>query len=299
MKNKVRNGISHGLFALVTNTAEQLIQLRVKIGKIIRKLGEKMELKIMTFNLRCDCGADGINNWVHRTDLVKEAIYGESPDIIGFQEVTRRMLEDVRGLIETDYAIFGAGRNADYTGEGVNIAFKKDKFDLLGLETFWLSDTPNVPGSRYESLDQSTCPRTALISELALRGKGKKLYFCNTHLDHLGEQAKIHGARLICEKLEAKCTDNDTVIITGDMNATPESGPIKEFCNSSLGTKDITDVNEATFHQWGTRLDESIKIDYIFTNAKKSDKPCKIVKEYEKDGVYCSDHYPVCAYVEI
>ena len=299
MKNKVRNGISHGLFALVTNTAEQLIQLRVKIGKIIRKLGGKMELKIMTFNLRCDCGADGINNWEHRTGLVKQAIYGESPDIIGFQEVTRRMLEDVRGLIESDYVIFGAGRNADYTGEGVNIAFKKDKFDLLGLETFWLSDTPNVPGSRYESLDQSTCPRTALIAEIAVRGKGKRLYFCNTHLDHLGEDARVHGARLICEKLAEKCTDKDVVVITGDMNARPGSKPIEEFLGGKLGMYEVSNVNEATFHQWGTRLDENIKIDYIFTNAAKNDKACKIVKEYEKDGVFCSDHYPVCAYIEI
>lgn len=258
-----------------------------------------MEFKIMTFNLRCDCGADGKNNWQYRTGLVKDAIYGENPDLIGFQEVTRNMFEDVRNMIEKDYVVLGAGRNADYTGEGVNIAFKKEKFDLLGFSTFWLSDTPDVPGSRYENLDQSTCPRTAVLAELAIRGTGRKIFFCNTHLDHTGVNARLAGAKLILERVTANCTEKDSIIVTGDMNARPGTPAIAEFCNKDLGIYDITDFYEGTFHMWGKKTEEKIKIDYIFTNAKKSKKTSYIVKQYEKDGVYCSDHYPVCGYIEI
>lgn len=270
----------------------------IKIS-IKRKLKRKVELKIMTFNLRCDCGADGINNWQYRTDLVKQAIYGENPDLIGFQEVTRNMFEDVRSMIEKDYVVLGAGRNADYTGEGVNIAFKKEKFDLLGFSTFWLSDTPCIPGSRYGNLDQSGCPRTAVLAELALRGLGRKIFFCNTHLDHEGAKARLSGAKLILERVSASCTENDSIIITGDMNARPGTPEIQEFCSEKLGIYDITDFTEGTFHRWGELADEKIKIDYIFTNAKRSAKTPEIVKKYEKDGVYCSDHYPVCGYIEI
>ena len=66
-----------------------------------------------------------------------------------------------------------------------------------------------------------------------------------------------------------------------------------------LGIYDVTDFTEGTFHNWGTCADENRKIDYIFTNAKRSVKTPEIVKKYEKDGVYCSDHYPVCGYIEI
>lgn len=259
-----------------------------------------MEIKVMTFNLRCDCGEDGKNNWQYRTELVKAAIYGEAPDLIGFQEVTRNMFEDVRSMIESDYVILGAGRNADYTGEGVNIAFRKDKFDLLSMDTFWLSDTPSVAGSRYENLDQSGCPRITVITGLALRGSGRKLYFCNTHLDHVGSKARVCGARLILEKLTKLCTPNDTVLITGDMNALPDSAVVPEFCNKDLGIVEITDnITDGTFHKWGEKLNDKIKIDYIFTNAETSQKPSELVTKYQKDGVYCSDHFPVCGYINL
>lgn len=269
-------------------------------SRIKRKCRKKMELKVMTFNLRCDCGEDGKNNWEYRTDLVKEAIYGENPDLIGFQEVTRNMFEDVRGMIDRDYVILGAGRNTDYTGEGVNIAFRKDKFDLLSMDTFWLSDTPSVPGSRYEKLDQSGCPRIAVITGLAVRGSGRVLYFCNTHLDHIGNKARVHGAKLILEKLSKLGTAKDTVLITGDMNALPDSEVISEFCNKELGIIEITDnIIEGTFHKWGEKTDKKIKIDYIFTNAERGEKPSELVTKYQKDGVYCSDHFPVCGYIKL
>ncbi len=258
-----------------------------------------MNLKIMTFNLRCACVSDGINYWKNRTGLVKDVIKDEAPDLIGFQEVTREMAEDLKSIIGDEYVVLGAGRDSDYGGEGVNIAFKKDKFDLIHLETFWLSDTPDVPGSRYEKLDQSGCPRVTVLSGLAVKEKGRVLYFCNTHLDHEGKDARLAGAELILERIGKVCTPKDKIIITGDMNAMPDSAVIPTFCNKELGIFEITGNVGTTFHGWGERLSENMKIDYIFTNAKMSKKESYKITTYEKDGVFCSDHYPVCGFVEI
>jgi len=260
---------------------------------------DDMEIKVMTFNLRCACDDDGINHWRYRTGLVKTAISDEAPDLIGFQEVTRGMFGDLRNMIEDKYIVLGCGRDRDFGGEGVNIAFKKDKFDLIYFDTFWLSDAPSEPGSRYEELDQSGCPRIAVLSGLTVRGGGKKIYFCNTHLDHVGKAARVEGAKLILERMSALCTQKDSVIITGDLNAYPDSEAVKTLTDKKLGIIDITENISATFHQWGRRLSENVKIDYIFTNGKRSDKHSYTVTKYEKDGVYCSDHFPVCGFVRI
>ena len=44
-------------------------------------------MKFVTFNIRCDFGQDGANNFIYRRQLILEKISQETPDIIGFQEV--------------------------------------------------------------------------------------------------------------------------------------------------------------------------------------------------------------------
>ena len=43
-------------------------------------------MKYVTFNIRCDFGQDGANNFIYRRPLILEKIRQEKPDIIGFQE---------------------------------------------------------------------------------------------------------------------------------------------------------------------------------------------------------------------
>ena len=43
-------------------------------------------MKIVTFNLRCDNNGDGENRWQFRKGIVLDKIEAEAPDVIGFQE---------------------------------------------------------------------------------------------------------------------------------------------------------------------------------------------------------------------
>ena len=106
-------------------------------------------MKIVTFNIRCALSGDGINSFYHRAGSVLEKIDREKPDVIGFQEVRPEIFDFLRKYL-TDYMLVGCGRGADYEGEHNPVAFRKDKFELIGLETEWLSPTPFVPGSRYD-----------------------------------------------------------------------------------------------------------------------------------------------------
>ena len=44
----------------------------------------------------------------------------------------------------TEYYIAGCGREKDLTGEAMIIAYRKERFQSVSLETFWLSPTPYV-----------------------------------------------------------------------------------------------------------------------------------------------------------
>ena len=79
------------------------------------------------------------------------------------------------------------------------------------MQSYWLSETPYVPASRYA--EQSICPRIcneALFEDLET---GKVFRIVNTHLDHIGAQARILGLRQILEKLKtellSRCTYDD------------------------------------------------------------------------------------------
>lgn len=250
-----------------------------------------MELKVMTFNLRVDCPTDGINLFSNRKPKIYKAITDEAPDIIGFQEATDNIRSFLRESL-TEYTVLGCGRNADNGGEGVCIAYKKGAFELISFDTFWLSDTPRVAGSVYENTDQSMFPRVTVVAKLRSIKTGKIFNFFNTHLDHKGEQARIKGMKQIFS--EIKENDGDFVLV-GDMNATPDS----ECIATALAFDGVIDATAdvgGTFHNFGRRCCE-IKIDYIFTNGC-STEAYRLSDEHE-DGIYISDHYPVCAVIEL
>lgn len=250
----------------------------------------------MTFNLRIANAADGINSFDNRKERIKETIMYERPDVIGFQEASDSMIDWVKVAIRSKYTVIGTGRNADRTGEGARIAFKKKKFELVSLETMWLSETPNIPGSRY-SVDQSSCPRVFTAIELMDKKTHKIFRVVNTHLDHGGELARICGATQIVQyvSVKNKVTPCPNVLM-GDLNARPGSDAIK-ILKSHI--PDITEEVGQTFHGFGKRgNDPDIHIDYIFSDAKKA-APSYAVPDESVGGVFISDHYPICAFIEI
>lgn len=251
----------------------------------------------MTFNIRYDTKDDGINCFDGRKAMIKEFIEKEQPDVVGFQEVLPHVRQWLVDNL-TDYVVLGMGRNPDYTGESVSIAYNKNKYDLVKFDQFWLSETPDVPGSRY-TIDQSGCPRITVIASLVSRADGKVFTFANTHLDHIGKFAQVCGASFLMTKL---LSDNKyPFFLTGDFNALPDSEAIMTIKNMA----DVAELTEgidekyATYHGYGT-VKENYKIDYIFSN--KSTKICDkslTVHTDSKDGVYLSDHYPISVVAEI
>lgn len=249
-------------------------------------------MKIVTFNIRLDWGRDGKNNFCYRQEKILKKLREEQPDIICFQEVLPHVAAWLKKEL-TDYYVVGCGRDEKLRDEQTPIAYRKDRINLMKLDVFWLSATPLVPASRYP--DQSICPRVcteALFEELET---GLVLRVANTHLDHEGPEARKRGLRQIMEKLEGEeFFPQAPVILAGDMNAEPDSEEMalmKEYPRF----RNLTQGIGITYHGYW-KGDDQCCIDYLFLAG---DLVCEKIWKWtdEEDGVYLSDHYPVCALI--
>lgn len=252
-------------------------------------------LKFMSFNLRVDNAGDGINAFTHRFDRIVAVLDRERPDFIGFQEVTDAMRARLRDSLP-DYTVQGCGREKDYHGESMLIAYRKDEAELISLENLWLSPTPSVAGSTYGG-DQSGCPRMFTSVVVKHDRVDKPFRFINTHLDHMGAEARYLGAMQIIQYVSLR---PERFVLTGDFNATPDTREIRLLTSalSDRGMVDCTAELDGTFHDFGRRLPHRAdKIDYIFT-----DGVCEYayaVEDTPVEGQYYSDHNAVCALIRM
>ena len=250
----------------------------------------------LTFNIRYDCGQDGNNNFCYRKPLIQEKLTSEKPDICCFQEVLPSQFDWLEEILPK-YTVVGVGRKEKMEGEGIAVAVKKERFHLIELEPFWLSRTPNMPGSRYEI--QSSCPRVTQSVLLKDREDGHFLRVINTHFDHMYAETRQLEFRQITAKIadESLCGDAP-MIFCGDLNCEPCDHETVEFMTEHPDLKNASVDVGKTSHEFGRFDDEDAytQIDYIFIRGLES---IKCIKWTDcRDGVFLSDHYPVVASLE-
>ena len=252
-----------------------------------------MKRKVMTFNLRVRTRHDGENIFDAREPRILEVIRAESPDLIGFQEANAPIVSDLRQSL-SEYTLLGCGRTKDYTGERPLLAFRTDTFELISFESFWLSTTPNVPGSTY-GMDQSNCPRVTFAALLKHHDSETPFWFYNTHYDHQGVQSRCHSTSQLLRHISQKA---HPFVLTGDFNATPESAEIQALITCPyLPITDASATLGGTFHGFGQYTPS--KIDYIFTNLPCDPSESYVWEDVPVNGVYLSDHTPLCSFVTI
>lgn len=256
---------------------------------------EEGNMKVVTFNIRCDYNQDGINCFQNRKELIRNKLIEESADLICFQEVLPHVSNWLKDNLN-EYYILGCGREKDLKGEQNTVAFKKERFQLLSMNTFWLSTTPFVPGSRYEN--QSMCPRSVTALFLQDLNTERLYYIVNTHLDHEGSEARVLGMKQILQHMKDVIIQKEEagygkieLILCGDFNGYPDSKEI-QLIKSSNFLNDLTLGMEGTFHDYG-RMNPPEKIDYIVVSSGLECISRELWKD-SKNGVYLSDHYPVC-----
>jgi endonuclease/exonuclease/phosphatase family metal-dependent hydrolase len=132
--------------------------LSIFCGGLQAKQSKGNDLKVMSFNIRLGVAKDGENRWDLRKELVVKTIREYNPDLLGLQEVFPMQEEYLRENFQV-YVYYGRSRLVDPNdGEACSVMFRKDRFDAIEKSTFWLSETPDKPGSK--SWD-SSLPRIA------------------------------------------------------------------------------------------------------------------------------------------
>jgi endonuclease/exonuclease/phosphatase family metal-dependent hydrolase len=259
----------------------------------------KASLNVMTFNVRYNTAADSLNAWPNRKAMVASVIGFHQTDIVGVQEALAGQVRDLNSLLK-GYEWFGVGRDdGKEAGEFSAVFYKTDRFQKLDGGNFWLSETPDKPGSMGWD---AAYTRICTWLKLQDRVSGKTFCLFNTHFDHVGEIARQNSARLLREKI-ASLAGVSPVILCGDFNCASEDAPYRILTGSAadgLIIKDAQKLSQAapygsdySFNGFEDRVGEGI-IDFIFVPANVKVIRHGVISE-RWNGRYPSDHFPVMA----
>lgn len=257
-------------------------------------------MKVMTFNLRCDFPLDMNNRWKYRRHIVYDIMNKYECDIIGIQEATESMYNDIKNNIPK-YNILGIPRSRKFFVERNDLLIKR-KSNIIQSKTFWLSETPDMIGSsRWFSVFPRIC--TTAVIEI---NKGEKIRVCNSHLDCFTSKAREYELKRLMELVEEEQKEEDLpMIVMGDFNSKPDSRLIKNLTSGVYGSKKMSAVQEydkrlymsSTMSMFKGK-EKGIHIDYIFVSEEFKVNNVEIVR-YNENGRYPSDHYPLMAEIEL
>lgn len=257
------------------------------------------ELSLMTYNIRYATENDGVNQWEKRKEFLSNQLYFYAPDIFGIQEGLEHQVNYLDDNLE-EYSFVGVGReDGKSKGEYCAIFFNKQRFQLLGEHTFWLSETPDKVSKGWDAAYERICTY-AFFKDLKT---GNSFWVFNTHFDHLGELAREKSAELIVQRILEINKDQLPVFLLGDLNLNEKSSPIVYLSSKLNDSRSVSLGNP--FGPFGTftgfEFHEPVKdrIDYIFCS-----KESIVVNKYgvltdSKEGKYPSDHFPVMIKAEI
>ena len=257
----------------------------------------RLELDLMSFNIRYGKAKDGDNHWEKRKELVFDVLKNHAPQIVGLQEALDFQIDEIKDRLP-QYAHLGIGRDPDSTGEYTAILYLKDRYAVLDSNTFWLSDTPEVRSTHWGNKIVRICT----WAHFEDRDSGRGFYVFNTHFDHRSQESRVRSAGLIRNRIANRASPNDPAILMGDFNAGEDNEAISRLVSDSALVDTFRvlhpDVDEVgTFGGW-TGKTSGAKIDYIFVEPGIETLAAEIIHDNEQ-GRYPSDHYPVSARVRL
>lgn len=227
------------------------------------------EIKVMSYNIHYSLGADG----EYDLERIAEVMKKEDPDIVGLQEigdsVMSAKLEELTGM----EVVFGPSLGKmDGYGDAI---LSKHPFTWVGNYSI-----PSASSSRYQAM--------AVDVDLSdIYKKKTNIRFVNTHFDWLktlgSEAARLAAVDVIEEGFFSSCAM--PAILTGDLNAIPESEPLNKlkangWINKSMGKTLYTIPSSNPTKQ----------IDYILFRPQNH---WEVIDVKVLDEPVASDHLPI------
>ncbi len=249
----------------------------------------------MTWNIRSDKPEDGEHSWPHRKDLAADLIRSVDPDLAGLQEVLPRQLEDLESALPQYYRI-GDGREGGGSGEYCPILYRADRITLLRDGTFWLSDTPDLPGSIGWD---AAHPRIATWGSFQHQETGEIFFHFNTHLDSGGSESRRRSTPLLLDVMRMEA-ESAASVLSGDFNLTDDREEYRMITERMRDSRSAAGNNasgpEITFIGPGFEAGKHAgrRIDYLFVTDDFEVRSFT-VRDDSRKGFHPSDHFPVIA----
>lgn len=264
---------------------------------ITHHLFAQSPLRVMTFNIRLNTASDSLNAWPYRKDKVASQVLFHEVQLLGVQEALHDQVKDLEKRLPAFRYVGGGRDDGKEKGEYSAIFYDTTRFSASASGTFWLSLTPEIPGSK--SWDAAI---TRIVTWARLTDLKNHVSFVafNTHFDHMGKTARRESARLLLQKVR-ELAGTSPVVVTGDFNAEPWDEPIQVILNPSdpLHLQDSKSLSVTThygptgsFNNFSPAETSQYPIDYIFLHG-----PWKVLNHANIsetwNGRYASDHFAV------
>jgi len=318
MKKKVLSYIL--LFALTLSLFSGMNLRNVNAGT------DDAKLKIMSFNVLTTSTQpiEAAYEGKTRGELLIEMIDTYQPNSMGLNEVTQKWKDYLDSNViphayagGASYSLTGTKADDGTTSlmSGSNeyspILYRSDLYDVEETGGYWFSATPNVKSKYTDILDSNgnllykgmAYDRVMSYAVFKYKGTNEIAYIhINSHFDH----KSADYINILCSKQVRQKADElaqiyqRPVVLSGDMNATEESGAYKYLADEKNGYLDAKYVSDSystlpSCAGYGTGYDVKAYtvIDHIFVSAGN-------IGVYKHDILkkpYISDHSAV--YVEL
>lgn len=280
---------------------KKLFIIMMMLLPILVNAKPKAYVRWCTFNIRYNNPADSAagHGWDVRKSRVAQYILDNDLDIIGMQEVQHGQLTDLQNSLK-DYEYIGVGRTDGKTeGEYACIFYKKGNYEVLDQGNFWLSETPDVPGSKGWD---AAIERIATWGKFRDKKTGKIFMAVNTHFDHVGIEARKQSALLIIDKIK-EIVGKRPAVVTGDFNVTDKNEAYKTMVTNKFVLKDAYKISPShggvaySCNGFGkTSQNKRQKIDFIFVTPQI--EVIRTVTPMDVESHIISDHNPHWADLE-
>lgn len=232
-------------------------------------------IRVATYNIRLATGDKGTANaWEERRDALVDLVRRLDLDAGGLQEVRPEQMAFLRERLP-EFEFVGEHRGADrISDEASPVFYRKSRFEAERSGTFWLSETPEVPGVKGWG---AACPRVCSYLVLHDKSTGKRFCFANTHTDHKSALAREKGMLLVIDRMK-EFGAGAPIVFTGDHNCRETEAPAiavsKILKNALYETETPPKGPWRTFSGWHWRDTEystvdALKLPATVRNARK------------------------------